>query len=109
MIEERANSAGDNNIKSYMVASVNRILRSAKKERIAEIAGFFGDDVKTRFNDSLDDRDVTLYGNATKDRDDVAHRYGSELTFNELKEAVEAGNKILEAFQIAITPPSPVL
>ena len=55
-------------------------MRNAKKEGMAEIAGFFGSDAKKRFNDSLDEREVTLYGNATKERDDVAHRFGATIS-----------------------------
>lgn len=104
LLDERAGSVLDGGVRNYISSSGRRLSRSVQKAEIANIVGLFGSDAKDKFNSALDDRDVTLYNNAVRDRHDVAHSYGANVTFSEVKGAVSIAEKILLAFQEAIQP-----
>lgn len=84
--------------------SSRRYIKSANFQRIVEILGCFGEDAKRKFDESLNERDITIFGNAVRERHEVAHKYGTDISFNDLKEAVAAGVRIMESFEIAISP-----
>jgi hypothetical protein len=99
IVENRVAKVGDKAVAAFAIESCKRLLRSVKKENIAGFIGHFGTEVKTRFNASLEDREVTIFNNAIENRHDVAHKSGVQVTFSELKLAVAAARKILEAFE----------
>ncbi len=102
MLDERAKLLGDEGIRQFVVSSGKRILRSVHKDQIANFVELFGLHAKEQLNSALDDKDVTIYNNAVGNRHDVAHKYGVQVTFREVQEAVDAANRILEAVKTAL-------
>ena len=103
ILEERSTKSGDPDISVYVPASGKRILRSVAKVDIAKFFGMFGENVKTKINSVLDDAKITVYSNAVDNRHDVAHKHGVNVTFSELKNAVDAGDSLLAAIRAALS------
>jgi len=95
--EERASTARDLALSSFVAASTKKVLRSVGKREIATFVEMFGPDCKAKLNSGIDDADVTVYNNAVCFRHDVAHNQGSLITFAELKRAVAVAEKLLTA------------
>ncbi|MFC1965002.1 HEPN domain-containing protein [Chloroflexota bacterium] len=106
MLNNRASLSGDEGLNSFVVASEKRVLRGVQKDSIATLAECFGKDAKDKLNESVGDKDITIYNNTVRDRHDVAHSSGVTISFQEVKDAVDAAIKYLEAFEVAIQPGS---
>ena len=102
MIDERATLVGDEEIRQFVYASCEKILRSINKGDIAAFMELFGAHVKKKFNALLEDRDVTIYNIAVDKRHKVAHKEGAQVSFREVKEATDAAGKILVAVRTAL-------
>lgn len=103
LTENRASLTNDPAISSFVNASTRRVLRSVGKKEIATFVEMFGSGCKSKLNSRIDDSEVTVYNNAVGSRHDVAHNFGSQISFRELKEAVVIAEKLLEAAAHAIT------
>jgi hypothetical protein len=103
VLEERADAAKDIELKHFAVTTGKRVLRSVGKGEIANFVGFFGEEAKAYLNTNIDDREVTLYNNAVSSRHDIAHKTGSNITFRELSDILEAAKKIINAVESAIS------
>lgn len=97
IVRTRATSLNDHQIESFVSIAATRVLRSVKKDELSGFVGYFGKTVKKKFNDLVDDREVTTYDNAVRNRHDVAHKTGVQVTFSELKLALAAAENILIA------------
>lgn len=96
-------SSDDPALRSFVSVASTRILRSVQKSEIAKFIGFFGPECKTRFNDMLDDKDVTIYDNAVRERNQVAHRQGGTIAFMNLPDVIAAAHKVLDSAEGALT------
>jgi hypothetical protein len=92
-----ASSSTDAGLKSFAYSMGVRCLRSFVKGDLSNFLALFGHEVRNNFNDALDDRTVTIYNNALKNRHEVAHSSGSTITFRELAEIYEAAVRVLGA------------
>jgi hypothetical protein len=101
--ERRAQIANDADITGYVSISARKILRSVGKGEIAKFVGMFGANQQKTLNASVNEVDVAKYNNAVTERHDVAHNNGSQITFRELKDAVEAAERILIATAKALS------
>ncbi|WP_121968431.1 HEPN domain-containing protein [Leptolyngbya sp. BC1307] len=108
IVKRRADTISDRQISAFVSTVCNRVLRSVSKKEIASFVGFFGEEEKNKFNDLLDDAEVTRYNNAVSNRHDVAHRGGVQITFRELKEAKVSAIKILSAMATVIEGSNPI-
>lgn len=72
------------------------------KSEIATFVGLFGAECKNRFNGLLDEKDITIYGNAVRERHQVAHRQGGAIAFMDLPHVIEAAHKILDSAEVAL-------
>lgn len=104
IVRARAAQADDLQLASFVSGAAQRVLRSVGKSELAGFVGYFGQEEKEKFNQLLSDAEVTKYDNAVKNRHDVAHRSGVQVTFAELKDAVSAASNILQALAISIEP-----
>jgi len=102
VMRRRAAMTSDAVLGNYAVQSSQRVLRSVKTNELSGFAKLFGQEVKERFQNALDDRDVSLYNSAVVNRHDIAHKKGAEITFREVREAVEAATRILCSFEKAL-------
>ena len=101
--DQRAQRSADPALRAFVSQASVRILRSVGKDEIATFVGLFGAECRNRFNNTLDDRDVTLYGNAVRERHRVAHRQGGAIAFMELPSVIAAARKILDSAADALT------
>lgn len=102
VVENRVDAVKDIPIKNFVVASCKRILRSVGKTEIAGFIGNFGNDAKSHLN-QIEEKTVTIYNNAVSNRHDVAHSTGSNITFRELEDAIEAARKLISLASEAIS------
>lgn len=99
LFEARASMVKDEAISAYVAATARRVLRSVGKDEIAKFVGMLGPTPKLKLNSLINDADVTIYSNAVNDRHDIAHKQGTQITFRELKSAVQAAQNILKAVE----------
>lgn len=102
ILDERAMLPGDEELRHFISASGEKVLRSVQKGDIAAFVGLFGSHVKEKFNALLEDRDVTIYNIAVDNRHKVAHKQGAQVSFREVKEATDAAGKLLVAVRTAL-------
>ncbi|MGK2870674.1 MAG: HEPN domain-containing protein [Alphaproteobacteria bacterium] len=102
IVRARAAQAEDNQLESFVLSASKRVLRSVGKSDLSSFVGHFGGAEKEKFNRLVDDYEVTKYNNAVSNRHDIAHKNGVQVTFSELKEAVSAASKILQALALSI-------
>ena len=102
--DQRAQQASDPALQAFVSEASTRVLRSVEKREIATFIGLFGSACKERFNASLDDREVTIYNNAVRQRHKVTHERGGTMTFKELSGVITAANIILDSAEKALTP-----
>lgn len=95
--EMRADITGDREIVNYVSSTGKRVLRSVQKNEIAGFVGLFGSDAKEALDSLVNESEVTIYNAAVKNRHDVAHKQGVQITFRELKEIVLVAERLLEA------------
>ena len=101
--DQRAQQVSDAALQAFVSEASIRILRSVQKGEISTFIGLFGPVYKERFNDSLDEREVTIYNNAVSQRHKVAHQGGGTMTFKELPDVITVANKILDSAEKALT------
>ena len=102
ILDERAGLSKDEGLCRFSAAAGQRILRSVRKDDLANFVEFFGKAAKDQFNSAVDDRDVTIYNNAVNIRHDIAHKSGGTVSFKDVKDAVVVAGNILEALKTAI-------
>lgn len=107
IVRNRAAYANDQQLTNFTSNTAKRVLRSVEKSELAGFVGHFGKEEKDRFNQLVDDTEVTKYNNAVSNRHDVAHRSGVHVTFSELKDAVFAASNILYALETSLNPAMP--
>lgn len=95
-------SSDDPALRAFVSKAIPRLLRSLQKNEIATFIGSFGAERQSRFNDMLDEKDVTIYGNAVRERNNVAHRQGGAIAFMDLPHVIEAAHKILASAEVAL-------
>ena len=101
--DQRAQRSSDPALRRFVSAAGDRVLRGAGKSEIANFLGMFGPEHKRKFNDSLDDRTVTIYGNAVSQRNQVAHQRGGTIAFMERPDVISAADRILESAEKSFT------
>ena len=102
--DDRAQRSSDPALHAFVSEASVKLLRSVQKNEVATFIGFFGPAYRESFNNLLDDRDVTTYNNAVRQRHQAAHHGGGTMTFRELPDAIAAANKILDSARTALTP-----
>ena len=102
IVRVRAAQADDQQLANFVSNVAQKVLRSVGKNELAGFVGHFGQGEKAKFNQLVDDAEVTKYSNAVNNRHDVAHRSGAQVTFSELKDAVPAASNILHALASSI-------
>ena len=103
-LDKKSEQAGEKSIQEYVSSTRKNIVREVSKKGIANFVKHFGTEAKQRFDNCLKDKEqeITRYGNAIANRHSVAHRQGVQVTFLEIKQAVEAAATILAAVKRAL-------
>jgi len=103
-VREHSVSLSSEGFRYYVEGSLGKSLQSVKKGDISGFLGKFGVDVKTDFNNLLEEkgREVGLYNDVVEARHKVAHVRGISKSFAEIKVALEAAKLILSALEQAL-------
>lgn len=104
IISTRVDVSTDIGLNLFVSKASKKILRSVEKSELAGFIAHFGDHEKQKFNALVDDRDATIYNSAVKNRHNVAHTAGVQISFAELKEAISAAKRILACFVFSLSP-----
>lgn len=100
---DRAKATEDNDLINYVSVTAKRVLRSVKKDEIATYVGMFGAEAKKKLNGLVQDNDVTTYNAAVRNRHDVAHSQGVQITFRELKQTTTVAERLLQAVAVSLS------
>ena len=103
-LDKKAKQESQKSIQEYISSTRRNIVRGVTKSDIAGFVKRFGTDASQKFDDCLKEKgqEVTLYGNAIKKRNSVAHEQGVKVTFPEIKQAMKAAEIILSAVTNAL-------
>lgn len=103
-VREHSVAISSEGFRHYVDSSLGKSLQSVMKGDIAGFLGKFGADVKTNFNNILEenDREIGLYNDVVEARHKVAHVRGITKSFSEIKAALEAAKMILSAADTAL-------
>lgn len=104
LLEKKAEQVDQESIRLFISTAGQKLVRGVKKEAIAGFVNHFGTDAKEKFDICLKDKEqeITRYGNVIVNRDSVAHRQGTQVTFSEILQAVDAAELILSAVKSAL-------
>lgn len=100
---QRISLLGNKHISNYFDATSNRMLQSIHFSQISGFLGYFGDDLKQYFSNSVDEKIKSYWSDIITNRNAVAHGTKTvQLTFNELKEKYQTCSVILLEFERAL-------
>jgi hypothetical protein len=102
LVKHRCSKNTDEYLAKFVETAQEKVLRSVQKAEIAGFLGHFGLSVKEQFNKSISESEISIYNNAVLSRHDVAHRMGSNTTFEELKSATEIAKRILGSIEVIL-------
>lgn len=94
----------DQAVANFVTNSLADLLKRIPKSDISKLTARFGDDFKTRFNDAVEERRVSLYSNVISARHEIGHRRGSNITVSEVREGHTAANHILDVLKDCLAP-----
>jgi len=92
----------DERVRYFAESSADSWSRLVPKSDIAKLAQCFGDECKNRFNEALEDREVTIYSNVIGNRHDASHGLGGTITVQQIEDALAAASNILNKLKEAI-------
>lgn len=99
---KRLSRDADDRIKYFSKESAKAWGRLVPKSDISKLAACFGDDCKEKFNDNLEDRDVSIYSSVIKSRHDASHGRGGNVTIKDIEGAIVSASIILSKLGDAI-------
>ena len=103
IVASRCHVEGDARLTAYMANAVQRLVKKIAISDLAGVLGAFHDECKQRFSDDvINTQHHTSYDNIITNRQNLAHRQGTNLTFAELESAYAASLTVLEAFGTAL-------
>lgn len=92
-------SPDSRHLEKFVTESIGKLFRSVGKSELAGLLGYFSEKVKDDFNRQLNERDVSFYSNAITARHKVAHKSGSDISFDELEKAIISAVNIIAAYE----------
>lgn len=102
ILKTRMQTADDPKLTQFLQNCSSRVIRTIRKNEIAEVLKFFGNDIVQEFDGIISESEITFYSNAINGRHSVAHGGGATVTIQDMEKAVDAGDKILDAFSEVI-------
>jgi hypothetical protein len=73
------------------------MIRRTPKSDIAKLLGTLDGAFRTKFNDKITDKQITLYSNIIQARHSIGHKQGSPIDLAEIVTAIDAADAILAA------------
>lgn len=96
----------DQAVAAFLTNSMADLIKRIPKSDISKLTARFGDEFKTRFNGSVEERHVSFYSNVISARHEIGHRRGSNITISEVREGHAAANHILDVLKGCLAPPA---
>jgi len=106
ILENRLSHTQDREVREFAFATGKKILRSIGKKEVSGFISNFGPRAKQVLDANLDDKEVTLYSNAVKNRHDIAHNNGSNITFKELGDIIDAAVNFITTIELSLAAPT---
>lgn len=97
-IRTRISSATDAKVAHFVTENLAGIIKRTAKSDLTKTISMFGVECKDSFNQSIDDRDVTAYSALLRQRHEVAHSDGGDLSFSQLEAGVTAADRMIAQF-----------
>ena len=96
IIIKRARDMCGAEFESFVESCLGAVFRSIGSSEIAGLLNRFGADRKAQFLSLVDDRAKTAYDNIVINRHRIAHKSGSNLTFNEAVDSYRIGLSVID-------------
>jgi hypothetical protein len=90
-------------IGQFLAKNMEGMISRTPKSDIVRFIGQMGEEFKTKFNEQVDERHVSIYSNIIQARHNVGHKQGSDIDISEIPPAIEAADKILESLDRCFT------
>ena len=103
IVQERCSLIEDESLRELVRGCLRNVSRIQSSD-MGDLLQRFGEDRKTAFRTRIaattaNQRAETFYNNLITNRNDTAHRLGSNLTFEEVKQFYQEGHVILDFFR----------
>lgn len=111
IVMDRVDEAGDEVVSNLIKVVRGGLFRNIKTGEIADALAKLSPACKPQFNqlvERLDPQRATHYGAAVRKRNDTAHAAQPDVAFDDLVEAVAAGEEILDAVRAVVNSTRPV-
>ena len=104
MLEDRANHAGDQVLREFMVSCVGAVFRSTGISEMAGVLGRFGDKYKSNFQNAMKTHPQasTAWDSIVAHRHGTAHESGGGKFVYEIIDFYNRGHVVLNAFKTAL-------
>jgi hypothetical protein len=87
----------DSRIGQYLPANMDGMIRRTPKSDIAKLVGTLDGEFRTKFNDQINDQQISFYSNIIQARHSIGHKQGSPIDLSEIPVAIQAADAILAA------------
>ncbi|MEO1237252.1 MAG: hypothetical protein AAFX76_10740 [Planctomycetota bacterium] len=102
LTQEKVRSLGGEKLIPFFESMSKKLLRSVQKSELSGYLGNFGEDVKQDFKHGCDDNDVRLFDIVIRARHRVSHTTGTQVSLNDVVQGIDAGHRIMGAFESAL-------
>ena len=99
---DRLRFTGDQKLEYFVKKQHEKMLERVKKSDLVCVLELFGEDCRSDFDGTVEERDVSYYSNAITGRHNTCHNGGSNLTINDIELALPAANTVLDALESVI-------
>jgi hypothetical protein len=87
----------DSRIGQYLATNMDGMIRRTPKSDIAKFVGTLDEEFRTKFNDQINDQQISFYSNIIQARHSIGHKQGSPIDLSEIPVAIQAADAILTA------------
>ena len=102
VVKSRLTGFSDERLQKFVFETHAGMLKRMKRKDIVDTVGLFGDDCKEVFRQIVPEEDLARYNNVIGERHLTSHGVGSYVTLTEVRQAADAGEKILKAIEVSI-------
>lgn len=102
ILDKRLKVTGDEKLSNFIVETYGKSQGRLKRSDIADVAKRFGEECKSTFVSSADDKLVAQYNNLLECRHSLAHGEPKTATITSIEEGISAANVLLVALSDSI-------
>lgn len=102
VVKGRLSGFKDEKLMKFVISTNDGMLKRMKRKEISETVALFGESCKEIFVGKIPDDEFIRFNNVITDRHHISHGAGAPVTLDEVRIAVEIGEKILTAVEESI-------